>query len=210
VTRRTRLRTISIIIGALFAGSLVVAWALLHAAPSFYAPANAADPQVASSGASVESTVARELSRVRPAASDAGTQYRSEPWTITLTHDEINAWLASRLPQWLASRDARLPEGLSNPCVEITPQGVTLGAAYASPAGEIILWQPVRLDGDRVSLGTPHAGLAPLPASITKAIDSLPELLARRTVRVEDGRTVRIDRVICGKGEVTLTCVTTR
>jgi uncharacterized protein YpmS len=58
--------------------------------------------------------------RVRPA---------TEHWTLRLTQQQMNAWLAARLPAWI-EHDANLkwPEPIGTPQVLIEPDGVSVAA----------------------------------------------------------------------------------
>lgn len=89
----------------------------------------AADVRAQSTGAAtaddraraLESGLASELSRVRP---------EREAWAIRVQCDDANAWLALRLPQWLAhDRELPWPKGVDLVQVSFAaPDRVTLGA----------------------------------------------------------------------------------
>lgn len=88
---------------ALAAGAtLIVVGAIMlsQGRPSWWRPMNLADAGLARTGQSLENSITSRLSQVRPGAT---AEARRAPWTITLTQDEANAWLNTRLSAWAQS-----------------------------------------------------------------------------------------------------------
>ncbi|MEM9082211.1 MAG: hypothetical protein AAGB34_01350 [Planctomycetota bacterium] len=47
-------------------------------------------------------------------------------WSVKLLESDANAWLATRLPAWLANQGVEMPSGVSNPRVRIEPHLIRL------------------------------------------------------------------------------------
>jgi hypothetical protein len=186
--------------------------AALLTTPAHSAPADASSPETLRLGEATENAVARELSRVRPAATNAPAgAYASEPWELTFDETELNAWLGARLPQWLASRGATMPAGLSAAAVDAEPGRLTIAATYRTLVGDVVLSQVLLAPG-----GTPprlvpqglHAGDVPVP------FDALPldrwlERVAK-PIRLEDGRAVEIVSIEAADATLTVRCRTVK
>ncbi len=108
----------------------VVSWGiwLWSSKPAYWKEYRVDDPQFTMQGQSLENRLPSELSKVRPLG---------EPWTITVAQDEINSWIATRLPNWLANRrdrlrthrlPSRIPEEIKQIMVAIEPRFLALAA----------------------------------------------------------------------------------
>ena len=121
--RRTSWR--SVLLGAittLVAGATVLWW-VAQLPPSWWSPAEAADPNVQALAEQVEYRLIEEAHKARP---------QDTPWRLRLTEEQLNAWLAARLRQWIAhEHDLDWPEGLGTPQVRFEPAGVVIGAALS-------------------------------------------------------------------------------
>lgn len=93
-------------------------WRLSRATPGWYRPPNASDPQVAAFSEEVEFKLVQHVQEIRPA---------EEAWALRIREEQVNAWLAARLPQWLANDPTLVwPEELRTPQVRITSGGISL------------------------------------------------------------------------------------
>jgi hypothetical protein len=102
----------------LAAGSGYVLWRLSWQSPSWFAPPNPNEPRVASVADDAEYLLLEQTQKIRPAA---------EQWTLRITQQQINAWLATRLPQWIEhDADMHWPEQIGTPQVLIEPDGLRL------------------------------------------------------------------------------------
>ncbi len=197
------------------AGFVALAFALL-ATPAHYAPADPASSATLRMGEATENAVARELSRVRPAAADSPAgSYASAPWELSFDEEQLNAWLGARLPQWLASRDAAMPAGLSSPAVRVEPGRITVAATYGSIVGEVVLSLTLLVQGGTSPRLTPEAlraGNLPVP------LDALPLSLpldrwlshVAEPIRLEDGRAVEVLGIEATDAALTVRCRTVK
>ena len=55
--------------------------------------------------AEVENAVLAQLSLVRMGSRDRDGVWRSDPWSVSISEEDASAWLATRLPRWIASRE---------------------------------------------------------------------------------------------------------
>src|SRR5262245_44866853 len=102
--RRARRRVVALVavLSVAVTGGLI-ALALTHITPAWWGPAAADDAAVTALAAEVENAVVRQITAARPPASGDGP-YASEPWSVSLQAKDANAWLAARLPRWLANQ----------------------------------------------------------------------------------------------------------
>jgi len=93
-------------------------WWLARTAPSWYEPLDPADARVAEMAEGVEYGLVAEFHRIRPDA---------EPWTLRIREEYLNAWLASRMPEWIAHEDdLNWPEEFSAPQIRVGEDGIDL------------------------------------------------------------------------------------
>ncbi len=146
-----RILTSLFVLAALGAGVL---WLMANSAPSWYAPPDPADEQVAELAESVEYQLVERFHKIRP---------ESEPWTVRIREGQINAWLASRMPEWIAhDQSFDWPEGLGTPQVHFSEEGVSLAvAAHLQDTERVLVTRltPEIVDGrlrfsvDRMGIG---------------------------------------------------------
>jgi hypothetical protein len=191
---------------------LVAFGASLLATPSHYVPAEASSADVQRLGEAVENAVARELSKVRPAAADAAAgQYASEPWELILSEEEVNAWLGSRLPQWLASRERAMPAGLSGAAVHLESGRIRLAATRQTALGGLVVTQTLRVGegaDSRLTADGLQAGIVPLPFGASWLDKWLVRVSA--PIRLEDGRDIDILEIRTEQGSLLVRCRTVK
>ena len=90
-------KVFAILLFAVLLGLGFLAWAS-QSAPGWYAPVDPYDPDVSTLAETVEYRVAEELTKVRA---------DEEPWALRVRDEQVNAWLASRLPEWVAHDGGR-------------------------------------------------------------------------------------------------------
>jgi hypothetical protein len=97
-----------------------IALTLANQAPSWWRTTDPSDPGTISAGEEVENGVVNVMYEVREAA---------EPWTVTLHAADANAWLNTRLAQWLANSDAEFewPREIENLQVEFDEGLIQVG-----------------------------------------------------------------------------------
>jgi hypothetical protein len=197
---------------AVAAAGIVALGVALLATPAHYSPADPASSATLQLGEATENAVARELSRVRPAATDSPPGgYVSDAWDLTFAEEELNAWLGARLPQWLASRDAAMPAGVSSPAVRVEDGRLIIAATYRSLVGEMILSQTLTVEGGSPPRLTPQglrAGILPVPLDVLP-LDRWLEHVAK-PIRLEDGRAVEVVSVEATDGTLTVRCRTVK
>lgn len=171
---RRLLRVIGYLLIAVIAIVLIGGYASWRAAsqvPDFYAAAKRADPV---RDAEQAEQLERQVLELRNTARQKGE------WQTTWTAEQINAWLATELP---AQFPHLLPEGFSDPRVQVTPDHLQWGCRFQKDKLDTILWLDVTLfltDETNVlacQVRKVRAGLLPVPASqVTAEV----ERLARR------------------------------
>lgn len=225
--------TIRVITGVILAVTLLALpyATLTRATPRWWSEAPAAAP---ASGARapgahdiaqrLENTLTTELHRGRPAHTE---------WTLTLTEADANAWIQSRLARWLAHRDAALARDLPEIRVRFEHGRIRLGARQYDRVIGCALHLNVDDRGSiRAHLRDATVGRAPLPGALARALarDAIPERLRddpdaarvldavlsgaasepNASIRLDDGRHVRIVGLRIEPGALVLTCVTER
>lgn len=209
-SRRSRRIVIAAGITVVAIASLTVAaaGALARERPAWWRTIRPDDRQTIAAAERVERVFTAELTRVRP--TDPAIQWpgpgpwRSEPWVLELDAMDVNAWLCTRLPGWLAAQgDADAwPGGLGEVQVDFASPSVRIGATIrVSGRDQVIsatLAPQVRHDaarpGDDGALWAPaswvHVGRLSIPASwvidadaahrgyVPKELRALPETTA--------------------------------
>jgi hypothetical protein len=198
-----------------------VALGLTRCQPIAYIPSDPRNPAVAARGETLENAAAAQLTAVRPDADGAPGKYVSAPWSVAVTQEDANAWLATRLEDWLRSRGASLPYGLLAPSVSFSEDGLLFCAPVETPAGVTVVSLPIMLTlgtdgGLDISFGTAWAGLLPVPGASAVVLTTMRTALkqditheglriATPIISVDDGRHVRLTGVRAGSGRIELT-----
>lgn len=178
---------------------------LARATPSWWRPADPDAPATRLAAEALEHGVVNQIHAWRPrAAASGGEAWRSEPWTVSLSEVDANAWLAASLPKWLANleKPARLPPELSELQVAFASGVVRIGGRIAHAGADHTLSASVRpeirADGSLWMAATwVRLGRMPVPASwlLERAMDEGSELGAA-AFRTAEGRAAA--RVLAG------------
>jgi hypothetical protein len=205
----------------------VMVWRMSWLEPTWWAPPDAFDPRVAEAAQQIEYSLIEQAHMVRT---------DDETWSIRIHDRHVNAWLASRLPAWLAHDQALdWPSGFGQPQIRSEPGWVTLAIELDGDerrrfvAVRLILTieaGELRLTVDRVSLGRltiPGKPVGDVAGWLNEAapggfLDN-PEVQAATgwllqgraidpTMRLADGRAVRLVGIRCEEGAVVLRCRT--
>lgn len=204
----------------------VVLWDRAGKAPTWYDPPDPQRAEVVQAADDVEYNLLAAAQEIRTA---------DEVWAIRVREDHINAWLAARLPEWLA-HDGRggWPASLGTPQVSLEAAGIRLGIPVDEAGAERVM--SVRLvpdlrDGtlrftmDRAWVGQVGLPGAPVSAFLellrehagssfddpdTRAIIDLltEERSTDPEVTLADGRRVRLENLRLGDGTLDLSCRT--
>ena len=144
----------SLAVLVLVTAAAVVVWRMTLLEPTWWAPPDADDPRVTAAAEQIEYSLIEQAHMVRT---------DDETWSIRIHDRHVNAWLASRLPAWLAHAQALdWPGGFGRPQMRSEPGWVTL--AIELDGGEQRRFVAVRLiptiaagelrvTVDRISLG---------------------------------------------------------
>ncbi|MEO0483472.1 MAG: hypothetical protein AAF138_07580 [Planctomycetota bacterium] len=179
--RRLAIAGGAVALGALVVLSVVTAGLIMQArrAPTWWGsgPASTVTQLDAErTGEAIEHGITRVLyssSRpTDPAWGGSDGTWRSVPWGVTLEAADANAWLATRLPKWMASGSDPMPwpDDASPPRIAFEEGVLRLGVEFATEHGERVFSATVRpyvgVDGGLwLPAETLHVGRVPIPAS---------------------------------------------
>ncbi len=223
------LATVAMVLVVVAIAGGITAWRLTWVKPAWWPEDVAANEQTEMLADRVEYRIAEEVHKVRPDA---------DPWKLRIKDDQVNAWLTSRLPEWLEhSENIDWPSQLGTPRVRFGEGSVTVGLSFDDNGRRryaVAEFDPQIIDG-RVSLALNGVSLGRLwvpGASIQSLIehyrDVVPEgFLEDPAVRrivdllvkeqrfepsfdLTDGRKVSLIDVVSGDGEMIIECETTR
>lgn len=221
------------LVGLLVVAALLVAAGVVLAGrrPAWWPP----DAPDAALAEPFENAVVRQLTAPRepdasftPAAAGA---WRSGPWAVSISEDDVNAWLATRLEAWLANREPGFawPAGVSWPAVRFEEGVVRVGVAVTDDGRERVLSVAVvpRVDEHGalwLDDGSARLGRLPIPVSAARRLGpvaaggAIEQVLAafagscpltpRAAVPLEGGRSVRVLTLTPRDGRLEVTCRT--
>lgn len=192
--------------------------------PVWYRPPDPMDMRVMALADRVEYRIIEEAQRIRP---DEGA------WTVRIRSEQVNAWLASRLPKWVANRyEQGWPDALGTPQVRLAEASIDLATEVQlhGRAQVIVLtvapWldddggMRLRLDGiqlGRIPLGgDPISRLTELLDGVVDIDDRMRSWIAVLTgetaidpiIRLADDRRVRITDLRVDHDLADVTCRT--
>lgn len=228
-THGSRAMLVVWLIGAVVAGGLVVYGLAVRTPPWFggAVPDRAESRRLAQR---LENRIITEAYRFRgaPATGPDGVRRTGGDWSLRVSEEEATAWLTVRFSEWLANRDppVRIPPSVGDlrahfangrawiagrvdesvysisSGVRVSDSGVRLSGVRAGVGS---LWWPVSWGGlNLVGLVNGETG----SAAVRNILAGREALVAGGTVRLEDGRRVRILRVTIESGEVEVGCRT--
>lgn len=134
--RRARRLVVGGAVGLVFAAcvGILITLALVRSSPRWWRTILREDPATVVLARQVEHKLIKLINDHPPIPGAAGKPWKGDPWNVTLTPDETNAWLNVRLPMWLANRqrDFHWPRNLSDLQVDFGPEEITIGARVRS------------------------------------------------------------------------------
>ncbi len=237
--RRRRIAAVGVASVAGLTGLLAMGVVLAHATPGWWAPAPADDPATRQTAEALENGVVNQLHAWR--AKDASAKpesWRSEPWTVSLSASDANAWIAASLPKWLANhqKPIKLPPEVSELQVGFASGVVRIGARVRHEGASHVLSASVRPeireDGSLWLAATwVRLGRMPMPASwlldralgasgdasgldspqtvaVARVLSGLEPAAAAPELKLADGRRVRLLKIEPRDGQLWLTCRT--
>jgi hypothetical protein len=191
-----------------------VAWS--HRTPAWWKPL-AMSSHLREQGESFEHAVIAQATRVRD----------EQPWKVSLTESDLNAWLGTRLDSWLAHRGIAHSQ-IDRVHLDCTDTGILLGASVknqddtTSPATSVIwarLMPTTRENG--LWLGVRETRLGGMPidsAFVGRLLPGLPESarnalfaqspLAHASWQLGDGRTLQLVEISSHEDRLELTLLT--
>ncbi len=205
----------------------VTLWRRAWMAPAWWPDVVADHRQTATLADRVEYRLVEEAHRVRPG---------DDSWRLRITDDQVNAWMSSRLPAWLAhAQDLQWPPQLGTPQVHFVDDAVHVGLDYSDNGRRRYLvakLQPRVVDG-RLALvlkGVAFGRLSIPGGSVRTLIETYRDVVPERflqdpsvqriidllideqridpVVTLSDGRRVRLVEIRAAEGDVILRCRT--
>lgn len=205
------------------AGALLLLYlALAGATPSWWAERAVPREQAEILAERVERGVATELHRGRDA---------DQPWTVSISDEQANAWLAQGLSRWLRNRRIEWAERVPDLRAAFEDGSVRVGAR--TDARVLSAAFNLRIDPEGALWATPSqiaAGSLRLPdswarsramdaleryaqddaARVREALEGRAPILDRPVFDLGDGRRVRVVEIEPEPGRLLITCVTER
>ncbi len=227
--RRVKRLVIGLLLSVVLIGVALAytGWRLSWEQPTWYAPPDVLDDRIVRLADDAEYELLQTSQQVRP---------EEEQWTLRLTDDEINAWLAARLPQWIL-HDANLqwPEEIGTPQVLFEQDGIRIAApvrAGSATRTVVARLSPTIAGEGRIAL--PLTGIAlgrvwvpgePLARLVEAVREATPDFLNDARVQeaidvlagnatlpaefdLTDGRRVSIKAIHLAEGSISFTAVT--
>ena len=208
----------------------LVGYLLTLRTPRWFRTINPRDAALVDLAQRVENRVITQLYKYRGEV-DPATGATGAAWELTITQDEATAWLACKLPDWLRNLDDRFtwPVGVENVQAAFDSSRLWLAASIDSgPSSVVCVGATPRIEANGLYLRSGRAGVGSLvlPASLfggraeslfssadkqnrawSIATGTSP-VLPNATLRLEDGRQVRVLAITLDRESLTLQCQT--
>jgi hypothetical protein len=189
--------------------------------PVWYQPPQADSPKVLKQADDFEYNLLAQAQRIRPV---------TEQWALAVSQADLNAWLASRLPQWLEQQQGvEWPEDLKPPQVRLDGENLHLAIDAGPKTGGRVFTLTINpqmrddrlwLDLQGVSAGRLPVRGAPAqvvielirslaPGGEHDGTEAIACILAGRqgvdpTMELSDGRRIRLRKLTLRGGSLTL------
>ena len=224
---KVRVKRLLAVLCVLVLVGIVALWGLTRMTPHWYEPPNPTDEKVLELADRVEFRLLEEFQKIRP---------DPEPWKLRVRENQLNAWLATKLQDWIAHKENLIwPEDLDMPQIRFEPDGISLAVAVESlgPSKIIVTRMMPRFEGgellvtvNRFSLGRLNipgkpveriAGLIDEYASSAEIDDPVAFLFLRMlrgdehidpVLNLADSRRVRLTNLELENGSIILTAKT--
>jgi hypothetical protein len=205
------------------AGGAAWLWRQARSAPAWYSPPDPGAQPVATLAETVEYRMTEEFQKIRD----------EDAWTLRIHEEQVNAWLAARMPEWIAHEpDLEWPREFGIPQIRVDGRGIDLAIPVGAGGRSAVLI--ARLDpeivGGQMHLNLERAGIgrlslpgepaqtlmsaieqvAPGGALDDEAVQSLLSLLSGEQgisslVDLSDGRRVELLDLTLADGMIELT-----
>lgn len=224
---KVRVKRLLAVLCVLVLVGIAALWGLTRMTPHWYEPPNPTDEKVLELADRVEFRLLEEFQKIRP---------DPEPWKLRVRENQLNAWLATKLQDWIAHKESLIwPEDLDMPQIRFEPDGISLAVAVESlgPSKIIVTRMMPRFEGgellvtvNRFSLGRLNipgkpveriAGLIDEYASSAEIDDPVAFLFLRMlrgdehidpVLNLADSRRVRLTNLELENGSIILTAKT--
>ena len=221
---KVRVKRLLAVLCVLVLVGIAALWGLTRMTPHWYEPPNPTDEKVLELADRVEFRLLEEFQKIRP---------DPEPWKLRVRENQLNAWLATKLQDWIAHKENLIwPEDLDMPQIRFEPDGISLAVAVESlgPSKIIVTRMMPRFEGgellvtvNRFSLGRLNipgkpveriAGLIDEYASSAEIDDPVAFLFLRMlrgdehidpVLNLADSRRVRLTNLELENGSIILT-----
>jgi hypothetical protein len=157
----------------LFLAGVGFAYLLTLREPAWWRDVKAADPATIDTASQVENGVVTQLSEVRPADPEAKGGYKSREWSVSISAADADAWLATRLKQWVENQGGHWPQQLTSVQVEFSSGVIKVGVRQEEGGSARFVYveaaPELRADGSLWLLPRGMgAGAMPLPMGVVR------------------------------------------
>jgi hypothetical protein len=192
--RRRRILGSLLVLCMIFIGGAAWVWSRARLAPTWYVPPDPADEQVAELAERVEYGVVEEFHRIRE---------EPEPWTVRFREQQLNAWLAARMPEWIAhEQNFAWPEELGTPQIHVDGEHVNVAIEVRTNGSSRVVTARVtpEIVGDRLHIRLDRVGLGrvAMPGEPAERLVKLVEEISPNTV-LSDAATKRVFDILSGR-----------
>lgn len=231
-TRRW-LRIVIVLVLLMIVVPVGLLWYGVSAKPDYWQPIDRTRPDAREAAERFEQAMSAQVRQMpapvtqTPAPVTPAPAERPE-WTVEVTQEQLNSWLAVRLTEWGANRsiDPRMLDRMSRSMVNVDVDAVEVAVPFEQAGVSSIVrlrYKPVLGEDKRVRLvlQDAHAGLIPVPITTVFAgiLAYVPqgqpgelESLRRKIqaldllIPLADGRTVSVVGMQLRPGKLLLTC----
>lgn len=195
--RRVRWRRVLgslLVLVMIFIGGGAWVWSRARLAPTWYAPPDPADERVAELAERVEYGVVEEFHKIRE---------EPEPWTVRFREQHLNAWLATRMREWIAhEQDLAWPEELGTPQVHVEGRHLQVAIEVrANGASRVVTARLTpEVVGERLHIRLDRVGLGrvAMPGEPAEKLLELVEEISPNTV-LSDAASRRVFDILTGR-----------
>ena len=166
---KVRIKRLLAVLCVLVLVGIVALWGMTRVPPYWYKPPNPTDAKVIELADRVEFRLLEEFQKIRP---------DPEPWKLRVREEQLNAWLATKLQDWIAHKENLIwPEDLDMPQIRVEPDGISLAVAVESvgPSKIIVTRMMPRFEGGEllVTVNRFSLGRLNIPGKPVKRIAAL-------------------------------------
>jgi hypothetical protein len=217
-----------LVLAVFFFGAAAAAFAffLSRRDPSWWRDVKPTDPATINDAEQVENGFVAQASLARP-ADPVFHDYHSQEWSVSIADEDADAWLSTRLKQWLDHRSINRPRELGDVQVSFEEDTIRIGVRVSYQGRDQVVVAEVtpsiHADGSLwLPAGAMALGEMPFPISLVMArLRAIPQAhdladvlegkraaLQDPVLKLEDGRTVRLLGISIVHGRLEVRCRT--